>query len=152
MDKLLDAYAAWPTDQQMTFLTIALLASAILAFLWSWWLMMFARDFIYYVTVWFRGWPEEVADEAPHASRRSADVVESETLWDRLAALFPWRPANPTEQPRPTLFKPRPIEPERPTPPVTTSQQRVAQPQRPRPPVTRPPESVPTPTPIPEKS
>lgn len=127
MEKLLDAYAAWPPNQQLIFAVIVLVIASVLSFVWGWWLMMFARDFVYYLTVWLRGWPDE-----PSSPTVSLVDAEPEKPWRHLLAWFSWRSASPTGAPDPALLSRGLQEPPRPTLPATTQQQRIAKPRRQR--------------------
>lgn len=125
MEKLLDAYAAWPAQQQMIFAVVALIIASMLSFVWGWWLMMFARDFVYYLSVWFRGWPDETSAPTMPTVEGSPDKP-----WRHLLAWFSWRSASPTGAPETTLLHRELQEPPRPLPPATTQGQRITRAKR----------------------
>ena len=120
MEKLLDAYAAWPTDQQMTFGIVVLLLGSVLSFVWGWWAMMFARDLVYYISVWFRGWPNEPRDDSDAAREHG------QRPWQHLLAWFSWRAASPDAMPDPVMFQRDAAGPDQPLPPLAVGNKRVS--------------------------
>ncbi len=58
IDKFLTAYQQWPSDEQMRFAMIVVAVSAAIAFCCCWWAVSLSRELLFYVSVWWRGWPE----------------------------------------------------------------------------------------------
>ena len=57
-DKFLTAYQQWPSDEQMKFAIVALLIVSTIVFCFAWWLVKLTQEFMFYCSVWWRGWPE----------------------------------------------------------------------------------------------
>lgn len=58
IDKFLDAYRAWPSSDQREFAVVALLIVAAVVFCGSYGTYILLKELMFYVSVWFRGWPE----------------------------------------------------------------------------------------------
>jgi hypothetical protein len=132
VDKLLDAFTQWPTDQQMSFAIAALIVLSVLSLVFGWWGMMLLRDMLYYVTVWFRGWPEDqLRNEKPTLIVNSPEAVTvrvSPLL--RLANFVSWLSAGGRQVPQPAFVDRQLDTPPRPAQPITTNDQRIGRSRR----------------------
>ncbi len=58
IEQFLSAYQTWPPAEQLKFAVIAICIGAGLALCFGLWGVGLCKDFMFYCSVWWRGWPE----------------------------------------------------------------------------------------------